>query len=466
MFHPPQPGSVRHVLGIALPMMVSYACDTVMIFTDRLLVAKLGPVPMNAVMAGGISHYMMMGLLMGLVGYTTALAAQYLGAGQKEKCPVVTTQSLLLILAAYPVLLACRPLVHAFFGVMGVTAEQRAPQEAYFDLLLWGSVAALARHALASFFTGIGRTGIVMTASAVAMFVNVVLDYFLIFGHGGFPELGIRGAAVASIVGSAAGAAVLAGVYLAPRTEAMFAVRRSLHFSREVMAKLLRYGSPPGVEMFLNILGFNALVLLFHSTGLVGATAASIVLNWDMVSFVPLMGIEIAVTSLVGRAMGGHNPALAMRATASAIRFGLGYSAVLFVLFVFFPEMLVGVFRPAAGVDIFQEAVPLAVMMLRLASLYVFAQAMLMAWIGALRGAGDTWWAMGMTVGMHWFLVGVLYLLLSVWRQPTEAGWIALIAVFLLFTALVYARYRQGKWKSLRLVGPPPGEHEIPAAPV
>jgi MATE family multidrug resistance protein len=60
------------------------------------------------------------------------------------------------------------------------------------------------------------------------------------------------------------------------------------------MSTLLRFGYPVGIEMFLNLLAFDVIVLVFHSAGAIAATAATIMYNWDMVSFVPLIGIEIA----------------------------------------------------------------------------------------------------------------------------------------------------------------------------
>ena len=84
-------GGVRELLAIALPMVVSHACETAMTFTDRLFLSRLGPEQMNAAMAGGLTCFMTMTFFLGLTGYTTALVAQYLGAGRKQHCAVATT---------------------------------------------------------------------------------------------------------------------------------------------------------------------------------------------------------------------------------------------------------------------------------------------------------------------------------------------------------------------------------------
>lgn len=261
-------GGIREVLTIALPMVVSYACETVMIFTDRLFLSRLGPDMMNASMAGGITGYMLMTFFLGLCGYTTALAAQYFGAGRKDKSAVVVTQAALVAAAGYPLILLCRPLAYFMFRHSGIGPGQLVPQLTYFDTIILFCLFPLLRQTLSSYFTGIGRTRVVMIAAVTAMTVNVAANYVLIFGNWGFPALGIRGAAYGTVLGAFTGMAVLLGVYWAPRNAREFAVNRSLRFDKTIMTKLLRFGYPPGVEMFLNLMAFDLFVLIFHAVGI------------------------------------------------------------------------------------------------------------------------------------------------------------------------------------------------------
>ena len=316
--NPPQlrprhrPGGVRELLGIALPMVVSHGCDTVMTFTDRLFLSRLGPEQMNAAMAGGLTCFMLTTFFLGLVGYSTALVAQYLGAGQPHRCAAATAQAILICLIAWPLIVAARPLIHLLFEMARVPSEQIGPQRAYFDILVLAAGVGLLRHALSSFFSGIGRTRMVMLSAISAMVINIGLNYVLIFGKFGVPALGIRGAAYGTIVGSVCALAVLGVAYFAKSNRKEFDVLGALKFDAAVMRKLLRFGYPAGVEMFLNLLAFSAMILTFHAHGLVTATATTIMFNWDMVSFLPLIGLEIGVMSLVGRVHGcrrsGYGP--------------------------------------------------------------------------------------------------------------------------------------------------------------
>ena len=444
-------GGLKEMLAIALPMVVSHACETILIFTDRLFLSRLGAIPMNAAMVGGLSSFMLMTFFIGLTGYVTALAAQYLGAGRSECCARVLFQAALLSLAAAPLLLAIRPLMHQFFSFMSIPRQQLAQQQVYFDILVFGALPVLLRNSFSSFFSGIGKTRVVMFAALTTMLINVVANYILIFGHLGFPALGLRGAAYGTLFSSCCGLLVLLATYLNKSNRATYAVTRSFHFDRKLMAKLLRFGSPAGFEMFLNLLAFTIVILLFHADGLVTATAITIVFNWDMVSFVPLLGIQIGVVSLVGRYMGAGRPDLAARATNSGLKMALAYSSLILVLFVSLPELLVAVFQPRTEDIIYTQAAPIAVSMLRLAALYVLADAMMVVFSGALRGAGDTFWTMCISVTLHWMLIPVLLLVLRVLTLSPLTAWLAIITAFMIFSGMFYLRYRSGCWKALKL---------------
>ena len=147
------------------------------------------------------------------------------------------------------------------------------------------------------------------------------------------------------------------------------------------MRKLLRFGYPAGVELFLNLLAFTSMILLFHSHGLATATAVTIVFNWDMVSRAAARHPDRCRQP--GRALHGCGPAGDRRAR-DPLRSedGWSYSSVILVLFVGFPEQLVAVFQPGGQDPIFSEAAPLAAGMLRLAGLYVLADAMMVVFSG------------------------------------------------------------------------------------
>lgn len=448
----PIPGSIREMIIIALPMSVSFACDTVMIFTDRVFLSKLGPEFMSGAMVGGLSAFMMMAFFLGLTGYTTALVAHYFGAEKKLFCSVAVFQAIIIALIAYPIILLAKPLAYVLFDFMKLPQLQMIPQKQYFSILLFASIFGLLRNCLSGFFSGIGETRIIMKASISVMAINVGLSYILIFGKFGLPTLGVKGAAIGSFIAGFCGLLILARQYFCKDIAKEYEVFQSLKLNLIVMKKLLRFGYPAGLELFLSILAFNGLIMTFTSLGLVESVAASIVFNWDMVAFVPLLGMEIGVTSLVGRYMGAHQPDIAHRATMSGIKFGFMFSIVIFVLFLGFTRPLVEIFKPDMINSAFDQAVPVSIIMLRLTAIYVLIEAMFLALIGALRGAGDTFWAMCFSVTFHWIMTLTAYILLKHFQVSVVAGWISVIITFFLCFGVVCWRYAQGKWKTIEMI--------------
>ncbi|MEA3306291.1 MAG: MATE family efflux transporter [Elusimicrobiota bacterium] len=447
-------GGVREMLSIALPMVVSHACYSIMTFTDRLFLSKLGSAEMNAAMGGGITVFMMLTFFFGIITYSTALTAQYLGAKRKNYCPIVITQAAIIAIIAYPVIMLAKPFGLFLFEFMKISPEQMKYQEIYFNILIYGSIFGLLRPCFTGFFSGIGRTKIVMISSAVAMGVNIAINYVLIFGKLGFPALGIRGAAYGTILGSAAGVGVMLWKYLSEENRSEYSVLKSFHFDKKVMITLLRFGYPAGIELSLNLLAFNILIMIFHSHSLVTATAVTIVFNWDMLSFIPLLGVGVAVTSLVGRYMGMGKPDIAHKSVMSGVKMGLVYASFIIILFVGFTDILVGLFNPAAPSAVFAQAYPMAVIMLRMAAIYVIADVGIVIFTGALRGAGDSFWAMALSVSMHWTLVPTLFFMLKVKNSSPQTAWMSVVIIFIIFSYFAYLRYAGGKWKLIKMVQP------------
>jgi MATE family multidrug resistance protein len=454
------PGGVPELLVIALPMVVSSACETMMIFVDRLFLAQLGPQYMSAAMGGGLTCFMFMTFFLGLTGYGNALVAQNLGAGRKDLCALAATQGLIVAVLAWPVVLACVPVGELMFRLSNVAPEQLAPQIEYYRILMMGAGLGLLRSAMSAFFSGIGRTRPVMVSATVAMAVNLSMNYVLIFGRFGFPALGIRGAAIGTICGSFAGLVVLAIVYVGKRNRAEFGIVKGLRFDRGLMKKLWLFGSPSGAEFMLNILAFNLIVLSFHSYGVDVAAAITITFSWNMVSFIPLLGVGIGVMSLVGRYMGAGKPDVAHRVAISGLKLATLYSLVCLTAFGLFPELLVSVFSPDESVKDFAGIVPLAVFMLRLVAVYVFADAVSNIFGSALRGAGDTFWTMVISVVGHWALALAAIFMIRVAKVSPRAAWGSIVFLVVGLGLAFYVRYRSGRWRTMHVVEPPAPMHQ------
>lgn len=446
-------GDIKDVLVVALPMLLSMSFDTLMTFVDRLFLSKLGPAEMNASLGAGGMSIVLTTFFTGMISYTTAMVAQRFGAGRKGECASVFMQAVYLSLACVPLLLLTIPIGHFVFGIQGVAADQLVYQKMYFNILMFGGVVNLVRNAAPCFFSGIGETKVIMKAAFVGMLVNIVCNYYLIFGYGPFPKLGVAGAAYGTVIGNVVSTAMLFIVYFNRRNNNRFATRSNLKVNLSQVKELLKRGLPSGVEMFLNMAAFQLMILLFHGLGPVEATAASVMFNWDMVAYVPLMGLEVASTSLVGRYVGARQAAAATRSTYSGLKVGWAYSAIIGVLLVFLPGVLTDIFKPdtagatSEALAIFESARPMSIFMLRFATIYIFVEVLLVIYCGALRGAGDTVWVMFACAVMNWFNTIALYLAAYVFHVPGHYAWIIVVCVYGTAPLLFWRRWKSGKWR-------------------
>ncbi len=119
-----KPGGIKELLTLALPMIISTACDGVMTFTDRLFLARVGSEQMNAAMGGGVTMQMLTFFFIGLTGYSTALVAQYFGAGEKHNATKASFQAILVTIAAWPIILLLKPLTVSYFHFMHIPESQ------------------------------------------------------------------------------------------------------------------------------------------------------------------------------------------------------------------------------------------------------------------------------------------------------------------------------------------------------
>ena len=439
-------GGATELIGIAAPLVISFACETVMMFTDRLFLSRLSGAHMAAAMGGGVMVFTFTTFFLGINGYATAMVAQHFGAGKKEHCPQVVTQALIIGLAAYPLILSGIPLGVRLFRAVGMDAVQLREQQAYFSMLMTGTIVTLLRSGIGSFFSGTGKTGIIMVAAGASMVVNVGLNYVLIFGKAGFPAMGIRGAATGTIVANFAGLCILAVAYLRQNGAVEYAIGKSMRFNGKLMAELLRFGYPAGLEMLLNQIAFTTLVTVFHSCGEAVATAITITFNWDMVSFVPMVGLSIGVTSLAGRYVGARDRTSVYRSAYTGLKLAACYSTLLFVPFLFFTGPLVDLFLQGE-VSGNREVREMALFMVKMISVYLFCDAVLLVFGGGLRGVGDTFWVMVVSVAMHWTFAFVTVLALKVAHLTPQLTWCLIITVFLFFGPVFFMRFRSGRWE-------------------
>lgn len=445
--------SMKSVLQVSLPLMLSMAAITVMEFTDRIFLANYDLNAIAAAMPAGILAFLFILLFANVAAYVNVFIAQYLGAGQPEKVGPVVWQGLYFSVLAWGCLALIGCCGHWFFDWVGHPKAIREFEVIYFRFLCLGAGPFVAANCCSGFFAGLGRTRPILVVNLVGMLFNIPLDYALIYGRGPFPEMGITGAAIATVSSWALIFLLFAGLMAHPSWERAYALRRAWALRLDICRLLLRYGLPSAAQMFLDISAFTVFVLMVGRIGREELAVTNIMLSINSLAFMPSMGFSVGVSTLVGRALGGGRVDEARTVVDATRHLLLIYTAILAALFVLLPDQILGLFIPAEGGAAYAAVLGHGQILLRLVAVYIFFDCQYMTYVGALKGAGDTrfiMWSIALAalscmvapvmIGVIFFNAGLYYC----W------GCAALFIVVLF--GLTRWRYGQGRWQEMRVI--------------
>lgn len=443
------PNGYRHMLKVSLPLIASMGTATIMEVTDRLFLSHYSVDALAASVPASSASLIFLLTLMGVTGYVGVFIAHYTGANLREQVGTALWQSIYLGIAGGIVLALMCFIARPLFTLAGAEAAIMDLEIIYFRILSLGGVIALLGYSFGCFFTGRGKSRQVMYANLAAAVINVPLNYALIFGKFGLPELGIAGAGLATVIGWTVSAAILAYKVFTSENDKLYAVRRNWRPNFLYIKKILRYGLPSGAELFMEMLATTLFVFLAGYLGTTALAASNIAFTINSLAYVPMLGIYTATSILVGQAMGAGNPAGAERAVLSAVHVICIYMLLLSILFVVIPNFLIDFFKTG---DDFATIRDEAVVLLRFVALYCLFDSFCLVYFGALKGAGDTLFIMLLvTVGCVVLAsggIGVLVLFKSLYGI-----WAVLTFYIGLLGLGAYLRYRRGAWKKMKLVG-------------
>jgi MATE family multidrug resistance protein len=247
---------------------------------------------------------------------------------------------------------------------------------------------------------------------------------------------------------------------------------RHWRFDRELFGRLLRYGSPQGLQYFMDIAGFSLFILLIGASGdeaerELKLKASNLAFNLNTLVFVPLLGVGTAVLTLVGRRIGEGRPHLAAQTTWLATALSCVYTGLFAAVYLLMPGPLIAIYALNTSDPTFPEIASTIVVLLRFVAMYSVFDALCIVVGAALRGAGDTRFCSVMS-----FLCGWALMVLPAWINHEYFGgdllvnWWACTAYIAVLGVIYVVRFRQGRWRSMRVIEDLPREsresHEPP----
>lgn len=396
----------RETLALGLPLAGSSLAQMALHVTDVVMVGWYGVVPLAAVVLGASSFFIIYVLGSGFAKAVLPMVASALARGDEVQVRRDTRMGLWLSIAfgvvVFPVFWWSGPILLA----LGQKPEVSALAQEYLRLVGFGMVPALCVTVLQSYLSALGRTQVVLVVTLAAVGLNVAVNWALIFGNWGFPELGVKGAAVATISTQVLSLIVL-GLYagVQPALRRFHLWQRFWRPDWPALAVVWRLGVPIGLTGLAEGGLFHASALMMGWIGTVELAAHGIALEIAALTFMLHVGLSSAATIRVARFQGKGDRAGLRLASKVALVISLGVAAASVILFLSVPKQIVALFldmgKPESAAIVAYGAV-----LLMLAALFQLADGMQVMALGLLRGVQDTRVPMVLATISYW-LVGI-----------------------------------------------------------
>ncbi len=439
--------ALGNLFRIAWPSMCESFLIALVSLADTIMVGGEGSAAIAAVGLTNQPRFIVLALFMSLNVGITAVVSRRRGENDRESANRTLRQSLLLIAVASLVLttlafLFARPLL-AFAGAQPDTIDDAT---GYYQILMAGTVLNTLMMAINAAQRGVGNTRLSFRTNLVANLVNILFNYLLIGGHMGFPHLGVRGAAIATVLGYAAGFLISLLSVLPKDGFLHISFRETWLPDKRNMGSLLNVGASAAVEQVFMRIGFFIFAKIIAGLGTTAFATHQICMSLINISFAVGDGMAQASSSLVGQNLGRKRSDLSAAYGHLAQRVGLCLGLVVVAFFVIFRRYLIMPFSTDPAI------IALGSDIIIIMALMVPGQISQVIFSNCLRVAGDT------------VYVAITSLISITFLRPF-AGWLfctplhlGLIGAWLGFfldqyTRLILnaTRFRRGKWRNISL---------------
>jgi putative MATE family efflux protein len=430
------------LLLLAIPMVLEVALESVFAVVNVFWVNRLGS---EAVAIVGLTEAMLStiyALGMGLGIGATAMVARRIGEKQPDGASRAAVQAVALgVLVSIPIAVLGGIFAPDLLRLMGGTPEIVEHGTAFTRIMFVGNGAILLLFLINAIFRGAGDAAVAMRCLWIANIANLILDPLLIFGIGPFPELGVKGAAIATTVGRGIG--VLYQFYRLAGKDRRFVIeRRHLRLDFGVMAKLVRLGTTGILQILIGTTSWIGLVRIVATFGPTAVAGYTVAIRIVLFGLLPSWGLANAAATMVGQSLGAKKPERAEQSVWRAGMLNLWFLGGLGLLFVAFAPLIVGVFTrdPALARE--------AALSLRVVSIGFPFYAFGMVLSNAFNGAGDTRTPTILNVFCFWLWeIPLAYLLAKPLGFGTAGAYAAIAIAFSTLAVASAVIFRRGKWK-------------------
>lgn len=447
----PQPATLKVLLALAWPIIISRSSQVVVGVCDAVMVAHLGKAALAATTTGAFNTFALLILPMGVVFIVSSYSAQLFGKGDLVGARRYGYYGLLVALLAQGLSLAGVALAPWALAQLGYAEDVRRLMTGYFFWRMLSGGAAIGIEALGNYYGGLGRTRLPMIANVGAMVLNVALNWVLINGNLGAPAMGVSGAALASTISTSTAFCGLLAWFLY-EGKLLGAVLPRLHASE--FFRMLRFGIPSGLNWFFEFFAFNFFInVVVVGLGTSALAAMMAVLQINSVSFMPAFGVSSAGAILVGQSIGAGNKERVGGIVWLTFKTNAAWQGLVGLAYLAAPAVLFAPFlSKEADAHLMLEV---GARMLMLSAAWQLFDAAVSTVAEALRAAGDTAFTLWARLIISWaiFVPGSYVTVRVLGHSDVAAmGWV--VGYLAILAVVLTIRFRGGAWRKLELVDP------------
>jgi len=434
----------NRIAALSLPIIGGMLSQNILNLVDTAMVGVLGPTALAAVGVGSFANYMAIAAILGLSSSVQAMASRRKGEGRENEMAIPLNGGLFLaLIIGLPlsmVLIAFAPEIYPLINSDPAVIAEGTP---YFEARLLGMVAVGMNFSFRGYFAGVSMTGIYLKTLLVMHLANVVLNYGLIFGNFGLPELGAEGAGLGTSLSLYLGTVIYMGFALKHARQRGFMTRIP---SRETMATMMRIALPNAVQQFLFATGFTVFFWIVGQVGTDELAASHVMVTLILVALLPGMGLGLAALTLVGESLGRKEPDEAARWGWDVSKLAMISLALIGLPAVVVPDLVLSGFIHEPHV------IEMSRLPLQLIGASMVFEGLGTVLLNALLGAGAARSVMSVAVGTQWLIglplawfLGPYLGLGLLWVWAANAGYRVLQTV--IFAGL----WHRGKWAAIKL---------------
>ncbi len=449
-------------MRVAWPIGVSMISFTLKGVVDMLMVGQIGTEALAAVGLGALLAWNLIAFPMGMFRGQRPLVSQYLGAGDRTSAFSYGVHAAYLALFFGVIYLVFSEWISTWVTEWAMEKDHSATTlqygKDYLGIRLWWSIAPMLGMAVGEYLRSVGRPRVSMSADLLVHPVNIALNYVLIFGKLGFPEMGVKGAALGTGIAEVFGVVLV--LYLG-RTNKPLPVD-ALRFQWKRMKRVLGVGLTGGVQFSIETFSFTLITKLIGELGTMPLAVHNVCVSIIHMSMMPAVAVGDGGSVLIGQYMGEKRLDLVSKSLNSTLKILMPFMGLMSIVFFIWGDNLVAMYMKPDDPN-FAEAVRLGKWVMVAAAVWQMGDALQIAYRFGLRAAGDHKWVMWTGILCAWVLsVPICWYVIRYWEGATLVHvWYAWTFEIFIGSLIFYLRWRNGGWKTKRMV-----EDEVEVTPL